>query len=110
MPFQTKTNFRLRRTATPATFATFDRAASGSEVKCSESSNCSRGANIQIYTAEDAAWRQWLDQCPRYPDGCFQCEDAILDMILFCMAANRTIFGSDMIEVETMKSNGAEGY
>ena len=56
---------------------------------------------------DDAAWRQWLDACSRYYMGCFSCAEAILDHVYFCRAANRAVFGSDVIEVELIKDDGA---
>lgn len=45
-----------------------------------------------------AAWREWLDNCPRYPGGCFSCREAVLDLTYFCQEANRAVYGADMIE------------
>ncbi len=55
---------------------------------------------------DDAAWRQWLDACPRYPGGCFSCAAAMLNMIFFCQGANRAVFGADVIEVELAPAAG----
>ncbi len=45
-----------------------------------------------------ATWREWLDNCPRYPGGCFSCRAAVLDLTYFCQEANRAVYGADMIE------------
>ena len=60
-----------------------------------------------LAAAEDTAWRAWLDACPRYFDGCFSCPAAMLDQVYFCREANRAIFGTDVIEVELIKDDGA---
>lgn len=59
-------------------------------------------------TEDDAAWREWLDACSRYPGGCFSCASAVLDRVYFCRAANMAIFGADGVEVEMMHADGAE--
>ena len=114
MPFQTRTDFSIKRAATPATSATFARVSSGFEAKRSESSNCSKGVKTQIFSqdraeqaAEDATWRAWVDGCPRYYEDCFTCDAAMLDQVYFCRKANQAVFGTDMIEVEILKDEGA---
>ena len=97
MPFQTITNFSITQAANVANSANL-RAA---DVNFSNFSNFSREINIQK-TAQDSAWREWLDNCPRYPDGCFSCAEAMLESVHFCRAANSAAYGADVIEVEML--------
>ena len=119
MPFPLKIDFKaFAQAAKAANSANFGAGISPIRADFSNFSNFSRGADTQKYAREgdraaraaldDAAWRDRLDACPGYPGGCFSCREAILDNAYFCRAANRTVFGADVVEVEILKDEGAD--